>query len=102
MKNMLKLFLVALITLAFSGVSFAAPASKASPVAQEKAGTKGSPAVEEAQKKDDGTKEKKGKGKAEAKGKEKAKAKVKAKKADKKADKEEKKAEKEDKKGATK
>ena len=91
MKSMLKLLLVALITLAFSGVSFAAPAPQASPVAQEKAGTKGSPAVEEAQKKDDGTKEKKGKGKAEAKGKEKAKAKAKAKKAEEK--KEEKKAE---------
>ena len=59
MKHVLKLLLVALVTLAFSGVGFAAPAPQASPVAQEKAGTKGSPAVEEAQKKDDGTKEKK-------------------------------------------
>ena len=59
MKHVLKLLLVALVTLAFSGVGFAAPAPQASPVAQEKAGTKGSPAVEEAQKKDDGTNEKK-------------------------------------------
>ena len=52
MKSMLKLLLIALITLAFSGVGFAAPAPQASPVAQEKAGTKASPAVEKMEKKE--------------------------------------------------